>query len=299
MFSCFKAKNVTIVSIERNNSVKKEKLIILFSSLFSFITSLILLIVMSIPSFGGKELLFKSTYKNDEVTLSATYHEKKDVKYIALICQGYSCDRAKWRAMSNVFLTNNMSVMTFDYSGQGNSRKKRTIDFTETNSLESKITVGVASGILYSYQIYSVKFASYLSSSIKSITGSSSSYSPNLVSFTYISWGLSLLGIVLLFFGLSIGEKAKLALELKEIPVIDNEKKFLISKLILWLPGLSIGLLICCLCIVMPFGSPIMNIPYMCCIAGYGIAMLILYLIKKEKGVNGSFPKPDFKKRTL
>ncbi len=418
-------------------NAKKKKLIILFSSLFSFIASFVLLIIMSFPSFGGKELSFKSTYKNDEVTLSATYYEKKDAKYAVLICPGYSCDRAKWRVMSNVFLANGISVMTFDYSGQGNSngrigfdnaktdeipkeiddaltylhelssidyeniilmghsmggrsilrlmydynipsadttltkknakniilfspevnykhsaqaslfastddeneypwkdydekaikgvnvylfgstaddvvsdydilriserltgkkaQEKGTIDFTETNSLGSKITVGVTSGILHSYQMYSVKFASYLSSSIKSITGSSSSYSPILVSFTYISWGLSLAGITLLFFGLSIEEKPTLALELEEIPVIEDEKKFLISKLILWLPGLLIGFLICCLCIIMPFGSPIMNIPYMCCIAGYGIAMLIFYLIKKVKGVNGSLPKPDFK----
>lgn len=29
---------------------------------------------------------------------------KKDAKYVCLICPGYSCDRAKWRAMANVFI---------------------------------------------------------------------------------------------------------------------------------------------------------------------------------------------------
>lgn len=394
---------------------------------------------MSYPSFCAKNVSFQSTYKNDEVTLSATYYEKKDAKYAVLICPGYSCDRAKWRVMSNIFLANDISVMTFDYSGQGNSngrigfdnaktdeipkeiddaltylhklssidyeniilmghsmggrsilrlmydynissadttltkknvkniilfspevnykhsaqaslfastddeneypwkdydenaikgvnvylfgstaddvvsdydilriserltgkktQEKGTTFFTETNSLGSKVTVGVTSGVLHSYQMYSVKFASYVSSSVESITGISSSYPTGIISFTYISWGLSLLGIGLLFFALSMQEKPELSLEteLENVPTIENEKKFLISKLILWIPGLLIGFLICCLCIVLPFGSPIMNIPYMCCIAGYGICMLIFYLIKKVKGVNGSLPKPSFK----
>ena len=80
-----------------------------------------------------------------------------------------------------------------------------------------------------------------------------------------------------------------------DVPSLIDEKKFLLNKLLMWLPGIGFAFLICCLCIIMPFGSPVMNIPYMCFIAGYGILMLILYLKHKVKGINGNLPIPTFK----
>lgn len=117
----------------------KKNLILLISGLVSILLSTILIFISSFHTLGGKEIHFNSTYKNDEVSLSATYFEKKDAKYAVLICPGYSCDRAKWRPMANVFLANNMSVMTFDYSGQGNSFGRIGFDNAKTDEIPKEI----------------------------------------------------------------------------------------------------------------------------------------------------------------
>lgn len=58
----------------------------------------------------------------------------------------------------------------------------------------------------------------------------------------------------------------------------------------MWLPGTLAAFLICCLCVCMPFGSPVMNIPYMCFIAGYGVVMLIAYRKGSFCGTRGKLP---------
>ncbi len=414
----------------------KKRITWLIVGIFSLIVAFIMTILPVSSSFGSRNLSFKSSYKENEVTLKATYYEKKDAKYAVLICPGYSCDRAKWRPMANIFLSNNISVMTFDYSGQGESYGKigfnnaktddiptqiddalvylhkisnidyeniilmghsmggrailrlmydyniedadtklvkknvkniilfspevnyehnaqaslfagtkdeseypwknyssnavaginvylfgstaddvvssydilriserlsgektiedGTIEFTKTTSFGNKITVGVTSLILHSYEMYSSRFATYVSNSISDITGSISSYPSIFLSFIYIGWIMSLVGIGIVLYTL-ISVENNVEKSTDEIPTITSIKSFLLRKLLLWIPGLILGFLICCLCMVFPFGSPIMIIPYMCCIAGYGIVMLIFYLRKKVKGVNGSLPKISFK----
>lgn len=415
---------------------KKRNIILLVCGLISIFLSLVFCVLSTHASFNERNISFESQYKEQKVTLKGTYYERKDAKYALLICPGYSCDRAKWRVMANVFLSNNISVMTFDYSGQGASygkigfdnaktddiptqiddalsylkslsqleyeniilmghsmggrsilrllydyniesaqtklekkniknvilfspevnykhnaqaslfastddeneypwknyssdaikgvnvylygstaddvvssydilriserlTDKKTIedgciDFSIVNTNGSKVTVGVTSLVLHSYQMYSYRFANYVSSAIKDITAIESTYPSVFVSFVYFGWITALFGIFLTFFALSlIDEKEEINID--ETPNILNIKSFLLRKLLLWIPGLLIGFLICCLCIVLPFGSPVMNIPYMCCIAGYGIVMLIFYKLKKVKGVEGVLPKLSFK----
>ncbi len=418
----------------------KKKLILLISGLVSVFLSTILIFLCSFHTLTGRIVYFDSTYKDDEVSLSGTYFEKKDAKYAVLICPGYSCDRAKWRPMANIFLANNMSVMTFDYSGQGNSfgrigfdnaktdeipkeiddaltylhdissidyeniilmghsmggrsilrllydynveganttvSKKNiknvilfspevnyqhsaqaslfastddeneypwknyspkaikdcnvylfgstsddvvtdydilriserligekvvergVVSFNKTNEYGAKITVGIASGVLHSYQMYSPQFSQYLLNSIADISGISTAYPSFMISFVYIGWILALTGVFLLLFALnsapSIAKEGEIPFE-ENIPVIENPKSFLLRKLLLWLPGLLMGFLICCLCVVLPFGSPVMNIPYMCCIAGYGLVILFFYRKGNFKGTKGKLPKISFK----
>jgi pimeloyl-ACP methyl ester carboxylesterase len=423
----------------------KKKLIILIIGLVSIVASLVFSIISNYNSFGGKSISFASTYKEDDVTLKGTYYEKKNAKYAVLICPGYSCDRAKWRPMANAFLANNMSVMTFDYSGQGASygrigfdnaktdeipkeiddaleylhtisnidyeniilmghsmggrsilrlmydynidnatcklekknikniilfspevnyehsaqaslfadtndeeeypwvnyspeaikdtnvylfgstaddvvsgydilriseklsgkdapSERSTCDFVNTNSFGGKITVGVTSGILHSYQMYSYKFASYVNNAILDITGSNSSYPAIFISFVYFSWVFALIGISFTLFSLTYISKTESETELNpyhdEIPTLIDEKSFLLRKLLLWIPGLIMGVIICCICVVLPFGSPVMNIPYMCCIAGYGLTMLFFYRKGKFKGTEGKLPRLSFKVKT-
>ena len=162
----------------------------------------------------------------------------------------------------------------------------------EINSNGDKIRVGITKGVLHSYQMYSSKFASFVNDALKDINGNEMTFNPSLMSFVYCSWGFALLGLFLTIFGLNMNYKWVAE---DDVPSLIDEKKFLLNKLLMWLPGIGFAFLICCLCIIMPFGSPVMNIPYMCFIAGYGILMLILYLKHKVKGINGNLPIPTFK----
>ncbi len=414
----------------------KKKTILLSIGLVSIFLSLFFAIFSTYSTFNEKSISFESSYKENKVTLKGSYFEKKNAKYACLICPGYSCDRAKWKVMANVFLANNISVMTFDYSGQGESYGKigfdnaktdeipkeiddaltylhtlsnidyeniilmghsmggrsilrlmydynieesdtkvtkknikniilfspevnykhnaqaslfastddeneypwkdyseeaikgvdvylfgstaddvvsdydilriserltgkkavesGTIEFVETNKYGSKITVGVTSLILHSYQMYSYRFATYVSSSISDITKVDSAYPSVLVSFVYFGWIFAIVGLFLTIIALCIS-KEEVKNDYDDIPVIQDSKKFVLQKLLLWIPGLIIGFLICCLCIVLPFGSPVMNIPYMCCIAGYGIVLLFFYKKNKIKGIEGRLPKISLK----
>ena len=420
--------------------MKKKNLILLIVGLCSMLFSFTLILTCSFSTLGGRNVYFSSTYKEDEVTLNGTYYEKKGAEYAVLICPGYSCDRAKWRPVADIFLTNNMSVMTFDYSGQGNSfgrigfdnaktdeipkeiddalgylhtvsgisyeniilmghsmggrailrlmydyhiegadtkvtkknvknvilfspevnykrnaqaslfastddeneypwkdyspkaiegvdvylygstaddvvsdydilriaerltgksaQESGTAYFEESSPYGSKVTVGVAPGVLHSYQMYSPTFATYVSSSIQAITGKASTYQNFMMSFVYLGWGFGLAGVFLVLLSLVSRPKpikeGEIPME-ESVPAITDTKSFLLRKLLLWLPGLLMGFLICCLCIVMPFGSPVMNIPYMCCIAGYGLVMLFFYRKGKFKGTEGKLPRLSFK----
>ncbi len=419
---------------------KLTNLILMIAGLCSIALSLVFVLTSTFNAVGGRSVYFASSYKSDEVTLRGTYFEKKDAEYAVLICPGYSCDQAKWRPVANIFLKNGISVMTFDYSGQGNSFGRIGFDNAKTDEIPkeiddaasylhdissidyehiilmghsmggrailrllydyniegaattvskknikntilfspevnyahnaqaslfastddqndypwkdyspkaiegtdvylfgssaddvvsdydilriserlsgqkaqergttyfeaespygSKVTVGIAPGVLHSYQMYSPTFANYVSDAIKGITGKASAYQGFVMSFVYAGWGFALLGLFLLLSSLaarpaSIKEGVP-PLE-EDVPTIENEKSFLLRKLLLWLPGLLLGFLICCLCIILPFGSPVMNIPYMCCIAGYGLAMLFFYRKGKFKGTSGKLPRPSFR----
>ncbi len=415
---------------------KKNHLVVLLLGLGMMLFSLVVCICATSKTFSGSDISFDSSYKEKKVTLRGTYYEKKDAEYALLLCPGYSCDRAKWRVMMNVILSMNLTVMTFDYSGQGGSygkigfdnaktddiptqiddaleklhslsnieyeniilmghsmggrsilrlmydyhiedaetklKKKNVkniilfspevnykhnaqaslfastddeneypwkdysskavegvnvylfgstaddvvssydilriserltgektieegcIDFSTTTEKGNKITVGITSLVLHSYQMYSTRFADYLLSSLKEITGKEISYPTWLVSWIYLGWIFALVGIFLSLFSLSMS-KEKEEIDFEEDVEIVNMKSFLLNKLLLWLPGLLIGGIICCICVILPFGSPVMNIPYMCLIAGYGILLFFLYRIGKVKGTKGKMERISFK----
>lgn len=159
---------------------------------------------------------------------------------------------------------------------------------TETNGVGSRISVTVSSGLLHSYMMYSPKYGAFINEALSEIAGKPSTYNPKKLSLVYIGWFSGLLGLFFLLYGLN---KEEAWISGDDIPVLVNEKKFLLQKLLLWLPGLLMAGLICTLCVVVPFGSPVMNIPYMCSIAGYGLVMLWAYRKGKFKGTEGKLPK--------
>lgn len=165
----------------------------------------------------------------------------------------------------------------------------------QINELGSKITLGICGGTLHSYEMYSPKFAAYVNSALTDISGKTSTYPAWELSFVYLSWFFGLVGISLFLHAISHGSKW---LAEDSYPVLEDSKKFLIWKAIMWVPGTIAALIICCLCVIMPFGSPVMNIPYMCFIAGYGIVMMFAYRKGKFKGTNGKLPPFSFKRKT-
>jgi len=393
--------------------------------------------ILNHPTRNEESIFFNSTYKDEQVKLQASYMEVKNSEYAALICPGYSCDRQKWRPMADLLCANGITVMSFDYAGQGASSD--TIGFdnaktdaipieiadaievlhtlsgvpyekiilvghsmggrsilrlmydvndpesysraevktlpgnvilmspevnyianaqaslfagttdaeedpwkdynesytkgvnvylfgstaddivreediyeiyrrlggknvptegvwssTQTNSLGQTIQVKTTKGVLHSYQMYSPEFAVFVNDALSSITGKPSVYGAGKMLLVYFGWIGGLLGLLFVMIGLNKKKNVSDS-DFNLSVVLTSESKFLWFKLFMWLPGLLAAFIVCCVCVAMPFGSPVMNIPYMCCIAGYGILMSYLYKKGKVKGVSGSLPKMSLK----
>jgi len=161
-------------------------------------------------------------------------------------------------------------------------------EYSEYNANMDRISVGITSGVLHSYQMYSPEFVSFVNDAIYDITGIETIYEPGRFYFIYTGWVTALAGVFLLMLGLNLGEQT--VIEGEEIPRLISEKQFLLRKLLMWLPGILMALLVCTVAVMMPFGSPVMNIPYMCFIAGYGLVMLISYRKGCFKGTVGRLP---------
>lgn len=397
---------------------------------FTLLLALLCAFILSYPTLlGCKTVRFPSKYGEKEVILFGTYKPVEGSEYAALICPGYSCDRQKWRPMMDMLVTNGITTLSFDYSGQGASLgtigfdnadtdripeqiadaiealhdlsgidydhiilighsmggrsilrllydyncetaettiTKRPIEnvillapevnyefsaqaslfagtsdaerepwksfnpsytkgtdiylygsteddivsdgdvlalynrmggsapssglyqASELNENGNSITVGVLSGVLHSYEMYSPRFISLINDALADITGKKSTYNASLFQLVYLAWFLGLFGTWLTISGLVQGSKRKVQ---DRVPVLTDAGRFLRRKALLWIPGLAASFLICCLCVVMPFGSPVMNIPYMCCIAGYGFVMCFAFRKGTFPGTSGKLPK--------
>lgn len=406
----------------------------LYVGLAFVLASFVAAFILNQPSTKEKTFSFASSYGDKAVSLEASLWEVQDAEYAVLICPGYSCDRQKWRPMADLLISNGLTVMSFDYSGQGASsgtigfdnaktdripqqiddalqvlHEKTGMDYnhmillghsmggrsilrlmydyhdenaetktspkdienlillspevnyhfnaqaslfagtsddsqepwhsfcpsyvegvnvylygstqddivsdedifaiaqhlgaeglpesgtyqgTVTNELGSSITVGVISGVLHSYQMYSPRFGDMINAALTSITGAESRYPAGTFNLVYVAWLVGLLGVGLVLSALNQGKKLQLE---DSVPQLIQVRAFLIRKALLWIPGLAAGVLVCSLCVVLPWGSPVMNIPYMCFIAGYGFVMLFAYRKGKFKGTQGNLPALSFR----
>lgn len=154
-----------------------------------------------------------------------------------------------------------------------------------------KIEINIVDSLLHSYFMYSDRISKMVNNNLEEITDNASSFNPMKMNFAYTSWILGLIGIGIYLHEINKEKEDTYQSELK----VKDGKRFLLSKLLLWIPGTIVSFIICCICVVLPFGSPVMNIPYMNFIAGYGITMLIFYKLNKVKGASGNLEKITFK----
>lgn len=278
-------------------------------------------IILMGHSMGGRSILrLIQDYNNPK---AETTVEKKDVRNVILFSPGINYaanmqaslfartsdnEQEPWCSFNesyiegvNVYLFGSTAddivfdediLEIFRHLGAKDIPASGTYEKSTETSLGSKIRVGVTSGILHSYQMYSTKFARYVNSALTQISGKESTYKPEKLYLVYAGWVSALLGLFFLFNALSAVEGVKTQ---DTIPVLLDEKKFLRQKLFQWIFGILWAFVLCCVCVAVPFGSPVMNIPYMCFIAGYGVAMLLAYRKGKFKGTQGKLPKPDLR----
>ncbi|MBQ0001449.1 MAG: alpha/beta fold hydrolase [Clostridiales bacterium] len=155
------------------------------------------------------------------------------------------------------------------------------------NGNGSRITIGITPGVLHSYQMYSAAFADFANAALSDLSGTEATYPSRKMNLIYVGWALALLGVGFFLSGMTSQEKSSTA---DAVPELLDAKRFLVRKFLLWIPGLIAAFLICCIAVVLPFGSPVMNTPYMCCIAGYGLIMLLAYRKGRFPGTEGKLP---------
>lgn len=119
-----------------------KKLLIL--SIILMLLAASLLLYMNRYTMGEQVFTFASTYGSRSVTLQATLWQQENAEYAALICPGYSCDRQKWRPFANMLRANGITVMTFDYAGQGASSGTIGFDNAKTDAIPVEIDDAIA-----------------------------------------------------------------------------------------------------------------------------------------------------------
>ncbi|MCQ2742992.1 MAG: alpha/beta hydrolase [Bacilli bacterium] len=188
----------------------------------------------------------------------------------------------------------------YEKLGATNLPKSGPYQDSQTNVVGSKIEVGIVNGVLHSYQMYSPQFAKMVNRALTSISGKPTTYNPNMMLLVYFGWGLGLAGVGVTLFALNMPGKRieEETVLLENGPKLIDAKKFLFRKLLMWVPGIIMALLVMVIAAIMPFGSPIMNVPYMCFIAGYGLTMLIHFSKGRFAGVEGKLPRLTFKATT-
>lgn len=161
----------------------------------------------------------------------------------------------------------------------------------QTNSYGARVALRIVPGALHSYQMYAPAIKEGLNTAISDFTGLPANY------FTwanYVLYGLWFLGFVGLFLLLkTLTPKREETAE--NLPKLTNFGRFIGWKVFLWLPALLVMFLICCVSVVMPFGSPVLNIVFMGSIAGYGAVMFLAYRKGRFKGTEGKLLRVRFK----
>lgn len=151
-------------------------------------------------------------------------------------------------------------------------------------------TLTLVPGLVHNYEIYSTVLLHRMGDQLESQEILDFPGQISLARY-YASWGLVLFGLI----GALI--TAPKALErVRPIPTrpplstrITRLRRFFIGKLLLWLGAIPAAALLMGLFFLLPLDLPVFNLIYVGFIGGYGLLMLVLYLIGKAPGTDGKW----------
>ena len=144
---------------------------------------------------------------------------------------------------------------------------------------QKNVSLTMVDGVLHSYMPYSTQVAKGIFEHLGM---------PDTSAFPLaMTYGAVLVSAIALFMILCVvNTKLENQSETQSI-VLVNYKKFIIRKIMIFIPSLIVMVMIACLAVFIPFGAPIMSISFIGGIAGYGIISLLTYHFGKMAGVKG------------
>lgn len=135
----------------------------------------------------------------------------------------------------------------------------------------------VNKGIFHSYEVWSPTFLKDFSEVFNEIDGQPLAKQYTLA-LRIVSWFVIVISAFVLFTVLGKAEKQS------NFRLLDY-KQFVKSKLKLWLLSIVIAVVLMCLVVVIPTGSPVLNLILIVFLTGYGFMSLLKYNKNKLKGV--------------
>lgn len=172
---------------------------------------------------------------------------------------------------------------------------------TGTTTAPPEISGNIADNSLRAYRIYDRVLHNYevfepgiITDTVQlamRMTGSFSepeTFSQRYAALRVQAWLMGLTGIFLLLIStlhdLPAPKPARLLIK------SSDPKKFLLAKLLFWLPALPLGALLAAVFFLIPIGFPAFNMIYVAFLGSYGILMLLLYRRGRMPGMVGRLP---------
>lgn len=156
--------------------------------------------------------------------------------------------------------------------------------------LEFSRHLSIIPGLVHNYEIYSIRLLQEMANHLEKL-GLVRWDKPVSLTRFYSFGGLSLIGFLGMLVIIPIRQNQENpVLSFSQLPShIKHLRKFLTGKLILWLAAVPAAVLLASLFFLIPLDLPVFNMIYVGFIGGYGILMVVLYLIGKVPGTNGKW----------
>jgi len=142
--------------------------------------------------------------------------------------------------------------------------------------------------LVHNYEIYSHRLMRSAAYQLEEL-GIMTFAEPVIFSKYYLFGGLSLIGLFasMIIAPIWLQKQLPNPPSIPSPPSIQRLRRFLLAKLWLWLGALPVAVLLTGLFFIFPFYLPVFNMIYVGFIGGYGILMLLLYLLGRMPGTAG------------